>query len=59
MTGADVAELYRFLESHPDLFTNGIRQWQQMRAREGVGVMSKEEEVKVGIAIGRFKRMVS
>ena len=55
MTGADVAELWRFLESHPDLHTNGIRLWQRIRA---AGDRDRDDEAKVAIAIGRFLKEV-
>ena len=53
MTGDDVAELYQFLETNPDLHTNGIRLWQSIKAtpRED---MDKDDDVKVALAIARF-----
>ena len=53
MTGKDVAELYHFLETNPDLHTNGIRLWQRIKAtaRED---MDKDDDVKVALAIARF-----
>lgn len=66
MTGRDVAELYTFLETHPDLHTNGIRMWQGIKEKvaksKGTGKGSKgwdkEDEVKVALAIGRFSNGV-
>ncbi|CAF9932301.1 MAG: hypothetical protein ALECFALPRED_005261 [Alectoria fallacina] len=55
MTGADVTELWRFLESHPDLHTNGLRLWQRIRAAGG---RNRDDEAKVDIAIGRFRKEI-
>ena len=53
MTAKDVAEVYRFLERHPDLHTNGIRKWREIRDREaGVG---SDDEAKVAQAIGKLR----
>ena len=53
MTGKDVAELYHFLETNPDLHTNSIRLWQGIKAtaREK---RDKDDDVKVALAIARF-----
>ncbi|KAF6234259.1 hypothetical protein HO173_007681 [Letharia columbiana] len=55
MTGPDAAELWRFLETHPDLHTNGLVGWRKIK--DG-GPMDKVEEAKVNQAINRFKNQV-
>ena len=51
MTGQDVVELYSFLQTYPDLHTNGIRLWQQIDATVE---RSKEDNKKITKAISRF-----
>ena len=53
MTGKDVAELYHFLETNPDLHTNGIRLWQRIKATPSKD-LNKTDDSKVALAIGRF-----
>ncbi len=55
MTGQDVAELYHFLKTHPDLHTNGIRLWQGIKASGG---KEKEDYTKVAIAIAKFTNII-
>lgn len=50
MTGADVDELWRFLERYPDLYTNGVRRWRALREIE------KEREGEGAKAGGRKRR---
>ena len=58
MTGKDVAELYHFLETNPDLHTNGIRLWQRINAtaRE---YRDKDDDIKVALAIARFSNNIA
>ena len=58
MTGKDVAELYRFLETIPDLHTNGIRLWQRIKATAMMD-RDKDDDIKVALAIARFSSNVS
>ena len=53
MTGKDVAELYHFLETNPDLHTNGIRLWQRIKATAKED-MDKDDDVKVALAIAKL-----
>ncbi len=55
IAGQDVAELYHFLKTNPDLHTNGIRLWQGIKASRG---KEKEDEAKVAHAIGRFTNVI-
>lgn len=59
MTGQDVAELYHFLETNPDLHTNGIRLWQGIKAGLASKGRSKEDETKVAVAIARFTNHIA
>ena len=56
MTAQDVAELYNFLETNPDLHTNAIRMWQAIKVDK---TKNKEDQVKVALAIGRFTNVVT
>ena len=58
MTGQDVAELYHFLETYPDLHTNGIRLWQGIKNRVSKR-RNKADDIKVALAIGRFSKPIA